>query len=208
MFRVALRRQQRELSMKKSRKVRGKTFIVLGISGSGKDTQAQFLLKAIGGHRLSTGDGLRAMAKKKNMVGRYVARALKRGGLLPAWAPIYLWLFEFINDLEGDESVIFTSGPRRVEEAQLLDVFCHDLGRAAPVAIHLALPIRVARERLMARRRGDDTPQAIEGRLRFYEEHVRDVIAYFRRKGRLISINGNQSMDAVWRDIKKALKIR
>ena len=194
--------------MSKPHAGRGRTFIVLGISGSGKDTQARFLLQAIKGHRISTGDGLRAMAKRKNLVGRYVARALKDGGLLPAWAPIYLWLSEFVNDLHGDESVIFTSGPRRVEEAQLLDVFCRDLGRALPVVIHLALPIRVARARLMTRGRGDDTPQAIEGRLRFYEEHVRDVIAYFRRKRRLIAINGNQSVDAVWRDIKKALKIR
>ena len=148
------------------------------------------------------------MAKKKNRVGKYVARVLKSGRLLPAWAPIYLWLSEFVNDLRGDEPVIFTSGPRRVEEAQLLDVFCRDLGRALPIVIHLRLPIGVARERLMARGRTDDTPQAIESRLRYYEEHVRDVIAYFRRKRRLIVINGNQPVDAVWRDIKKTLKIR
>lgn len=189
-------------------KRRARTYIVLGVSGSGKDTQAGFLLRAITkARRISTGDGLRAMAKKRNAVGRYVRGVLRDGRLLPAWAPIYLWLSEFVERLRGDETTIFTSGPRRVDEAELLDAFCRDLGRDLPVMIHLNIPHAVARERLLSRRRGDDTPKVIAERLKFYEKHVRDVVRYYRRQGRCIEINGNQTPERVWSDIRKALRL-
>src|SRR3989344_3487338 len=153
-----------------------KTYIILGISGSGKDTQAQFLLKTLPkARRISTGDGMREMIKRKNAVGRYVAKVLSRGELLPAWTPIHLWLSEFAERIEGDESVLFTSGPRRIEEARLLDSFLTDIGRPVPQAIYLPLDPSVAAFRLRARGRHDDPPQAIRARVSFFNRYVRPV---------------------------------
>lgn len=197
------------MSMNRRALGKAKTYIVLGVSGSGKDTQAAFLFRALPkARRISTGDGMRKMIKRKNAVGRYVAGVLSRGGLLPAWTPIYLWLSEFAEKLDGDESVLFTSGPRRIEEARLLDSFLRDIGRSAPMAIYLRIRPSVAAARLRARGRHDDTPVAIRGRIAFFNEHVRPVINYYRQSGRLIEVNGDQPIPKVWAEIKQKLHLR
>src|SRR3989344_6696549 len=166
------------------------TYIILGISGSGKDTQAVFLAKALPkACRISTGDGMRKLVRRRNSVGRYVSKVLSRGGLLPAWTPIYLWLSEFAKRSDGDESLLFTSGPRRIEEARMLDAFLRDIGRPKPTAVYLRIAPSVAAARLRARGRHDDTPAAIRARIAFFNEHVRPVISYYRRSGRLVEVN-------------------
>lgn len=195
--------------MSRSEARSAQTIILLGVSGSGKDTQAEFLLRTWGrrGKRISTGDGLRHMMRKQNLVGRYVKGVLGRGGLMPAWGPVYVWLSAFIERLHGDEHLVFTGAPRRIEEAIMLDGFMRDIGRSLPRAIYLAVPDRAARDRLLSRGRHDDTGRAIRGRLSYFKAHVTKVIHYYRRRRRLIEINGDQDVRAVWRDIKKALKI-
>ncbi len=185
------------------------TIIFLGVSGSGKDTQAEFLLRAWGrrGSAISTGDGLRRIARRPGRVGRYVKRVLDRGGLMPAWGPAHIWLSAFIERLGGDEHIVFTGAPRRIEEAAMLDGFMRDIGRPLPRAIYLAVPDRVARGRLFSRGRADDTARAIQRRINFFNVHVSKVIRYYRRRRRLIEINGNQDVRAVRRDIRKALQL-
>ena len=188
---------------------RAKTVIVMGVSGSGKDTQASFLLKALPkARRISTGDGLRRMSRRRGVIGDFVRSILNKGGLFPAWTPIYLWLSEIIERMDGDESFIFTSGPRRLEEARMLDQVLTDLGRPLPLAFYLKLSPKVAAERLQRRGRTDDNAHAIANRLAFFKEHVRPVIEHYRSIGRLVEIDGNQSVDGVWMDMKKKLKLR
>ena len=187
-----------------------RTIIFLGISGSGKDTQADFLVAALGkrGLEISTGDGLREMAKRPNSVGLFVKDTMERGGLMPAWGPMYVWLKKFTETLNGNEHVVFTGAPRRIEEAEIMDGFMTDIGRPLPVAIHLELDPKIARKRLLGRGRSDDNRKAILGRLSFFKKHVLKVVHYYERKSRLIKIDGRQTPDAVWRDIRKALKLR
>ncbi len=186
---------------------RGRTIILLGISGSGKGTQASLLSGHLRGSvNISTGDSFRRMAKKKNLLGRFLAAILKEGDLVPYWGPAYVWLTRFFERLKGDEDVILDGAPRRIEEARMLDDFMHDLGRPLPIAIYLELPPAAARQRLLKRGRADDNRRAILERFRFFKAYVRPVVGYYRRHGRLITVNGGQAASAVWRDIKRALR--
>ena len=195
--------------MNRAKVAKAKTFCILGPSGSGKDTQAEFLLKLLPkARRISTGDGMRRVMHEKNAVGEYVKMVHDHGKLLPAWTPIFLWLKEFFEHLDGDESVLFTSGPRRVEEARMLDQFLKDIGRPLPVVIYLRTSQSVAIGRLMKRRRSDDGIRAIRNRLAFFNKHVRPVLAYFRRSGRLIEIDGEKSIPEVWGEIKRKLRLK
>jgi adenylate kinase len=55
--------------------------------------------------------------------------------------------------------------------------------------------------------RSDDTAEAINNRLNYFEERVMSVIKYYEEQGRLIKINGEQPIKAVFQDILKAIKI-
>ena len=53
--------------------------------------------------------------------------------------------------------------------------------------------------------RKDDNPEAIENRMEFFEKSVKPVIKYYEDQGRLIRINGGQSIEHVFKDILKAI---
>ena len=54
--------------------------------------------------------------------------------------------------------------------------------------------------------RPDDTDKAINNRMSYFEESVMPAIKFFEEKGKLIKINGEQSIEDVFKDILKAVK--
>jgi len=59
---------------------------------------------------------------------------------------------------------------------------------------------------LMAR--PDDNPAAIENRLAYFDNEVLEVLDYYKKDGRLITINGEQSIEKVFEDILKTFGAR
>jgi len=53
--------------------------------------------------------------------------------------------------------------------------------------------------------REDDKPEAIKTRLKIYHQTAEPTIEYYRQKGKLIEINGNQPVEKVFEDIVNAL---
>lgn len=54
--------------------------------------------------------------------------------------------------------------------------------------------------------RADDKPEAIKSRLDYYDDIVSKAVDYYEGQGRLIKINGEQSIEDVHKDIMRALK--
>ncbi len=197
------------VDVSKQRIGKARTIVLLGISGSGKGVQSKRLLRAIPGSVIvSTGEGLRHASRRENLLGCYIRGILRHGDLVPYWGAAHIWLSAFFERLQGDEPLVFDGAPRRIEEAGMLDDFMRDVGRPLPIAIYLRLSAHAARRRLLKRRRADDNLRAIAERFRFFDHSVRPVVRYYRRRGRLITVNGEQPIPEVWRDIRKALKIR
>lgn len=181
----------------------------LGVSGSGKGTQAALLAQVLLHARVvSTGEAFRSIVKRKNFLGNYIRKIYDRGGLMPYWAAAHVWLNIFFQNLQQNESIIFEGAPRRIEEAPMLDHFMRDIGRSLPIAIYLKLSSREAERRLLSRGRYDDNNHAIRGRIKFFHEHVQPVIEYYRRHQRLITIEGERSVGEIQSDIRKALRLR
>lgn len=57
-------------------------------------------------------------------------------------------------------------------------------------------------------RRDDDKPEIISARIKFYERENASLINYWRRQGKLIEINGEQSIKKAQSDILRQIKIR
>ncbi len=55
--------------------------------------------------------------------------------------------------------------------------------------------------------RKDDNPEIIKRRLKIFMKETQPVINYFKKKGLLIEINGEQSINKVFEDILKVIKI-
>lgn len=55
--------------------------------------------------------------------------------------------------------------------------------------------------------RSDDTPEAISRRLELYHKDTQPLIDFYRDKGILVEVNGDQSIEQVEADIAKALGI-
>ena len=53
--------------------------------------------------------------------------------------------------------------------------------------------------------RDDDKPETIQNRLDVYEKNTSPLVEYYRGQGLLKSVNGAQSMEAVYADVKEAL---
>lgn len=53
--------------------------------------------------------------------------------------------------------------------------------------------------------RGDDTPDGVTKRLKFFYEGTMPVIDQYREKGLLIEVDGNQSVEKVFKDIIKQI---
>jgi len=54
--------------------------------------------------------------------------------------------------------------------------------------------------------RDDDKAETVERRIRVYMEQTSPLIEYYRQKGLLMEVNGEQSIDEVSKDILKAIK--
>ena len=55
--------------------------------------------------------------------------------------------------------------------------------------------------------RPDDKMEVIEKRLEEYKKETIPSINYYKKRGRLIKINGEQSIENVFKDILKAIKM-
>jgi adenylate kinase len=54
--------------------------------------------------------------------------------------------------------------------------------------------------------RPDDNPEAINNRLAYFDKEVLEVLDYYKKGNRLITVNGEQSIEKVFEDILKAVK--
>lgn len=99
--------------------------------------------------------------------------------------------------------------PRTLLQAEMLDTALGFYHLYPLKVILLELNEAKAVERLVKRGREDDTETAIRERLRWYREEVEPIIDYYRKKPGhvVITINADQSVEAVHGDIRKELKL-
>lgn len=171
----------------------GKTFVFLGKSGAGKDTQARYLAKLVKSKNIdllwiSTGDLGRKVAEKDTLLGHYVADILKKGYFFPNWLQVGLWFNSLAQHLTEKNTVIFPSSPRLLIEAKQIDQVMSDLQRSMPIPIYIDITDEEAVKRLKKRARNDDTNQAIKERIKNFKRYVLPIIQWYGK--RVIKING------------------
>ncbi len=182
---------------------------MLGRSGSGKGTQARFIVKRLeraGGIHVSTGELLRSFMHRTGPAAEIARRVMRQGGLHPSWLAAYLWLGVIIDEGGGTRHLVFDGACRRLFEAKLLDEVMRWHGRPLPFCIYIDISRREAMRRLLSRGRSDDTIAAIGRRLDYFSKEVVPVLRYYQKSGRMISVDGEQPPERVFAEIDRALR--
>ncbi len=186
-----------------------KVVIVLGKSGSGKGTQVEKLAEKYKLKIISSGNLLRQRQAQDDFVGRRIGEIIDAGGLVPTPVIFHMWLHELEAAREDKtiSGVIFEGSPRKLYEAWMLDeTLWFYYVDANEVILHLDISDEEAQKRLLERGRVDDTKEAILERLLWYREQVMPAVNYYKEKGKLIEIAGEQSIEDVAREIAEKPK--
>jgi len=203
--------------------------VLLGPPGSGKGTQGEKLGSELGYTRLSTGDMLREAVRNGTTLGIKAKGFMDSGGLVPNDLIIGL-MKEKISEVEG--GVIFDGFPRTVEQADALgreieiDLAINLAGEDEELVARLtdrrSCPKCNAVYHLTSNppmkegvcdkcgsalyQRDDDKATTVQNRLKVYRDNTFPLIAYYKDKGKLVTIMGEGPIDDIFAKVKKAVQ--
>lgn len=207
--------------------------ILFGPQGCGKGTQGQLLADRFDIPLIGAGEMFRAEIADGTSLGKLAKKYVESGALAPDEL-VNAIVAHHLKRVDISHGFILDGYPRNVEQATYLDRVAkvnlalqikisdkealHRLtGRVQCVACkqvyHLieSPPIKpgvcaLCGHRL--KRRTDDTEELIRNRLATYHFMTEPIAAYYRQRGVLLNINGEQAIPYVFEDImKKAAKL-
>ena len=182
--------------------------LLLGPPGAGKGTQAERLVKALGIPQIATGDMLRAAAKAGTPIGREAAGYMERGELVPDAVVIGV-AEERLRQPDARAGFILDGFPRTAGQAEALDRMLEQLGVRLERCVALRLDEETLVRRLLKRAaiegRSDDSEATIRKRMRVYRESTEPLVDYYRRRGVLVEVDGEGSIETVGKRIGEAL---
>jgi len=189
------------------------TFVFFGQAGSGKGTQikllADFLKNKDGKEVLSvsTGEGFRELAKSGNFTSKRVKGIMERGELVPDFLTTTIFADMLSNSLTPEKHLITDGYPRTVTQSESLDVMMKFFERENVKVINIELSEEEAVKRNMLRGRADDTEESLKRRFNEHKNNVIPAMNFFKEKEgyEILTINGEQSIEDVHKDIIKAL---
>ena len=183
--------------------------LLLGPQGAGKGTQGRLIASEYGIPHVATGDMLRAAMADGSELGRQVRPIYDSGRLVPDNLMIAL-IRERLSGEDAREGFVLDGFPRTMAQADALEETLREIGRDLDVVFEFQIPDEVGRERMLKRAseegRTDDTPEAIDERLRLYHEETKPLIEYYRTRGNLVGVHGDRPVNQVFSEIQQTLE--
>ena len=206
--------------------------LILGAPGAGKGTQSDRIVSEFGVEHVTTGDALRANKEmdighldlEYDTPGEYmdqgelvpdvvvneiVEKALSEAdGYVLDGYPRNLEQAETLSEMTDLDAVLYLD----VDEDVLVDRLtgrrvCEECGATYHVDFNPPEEEGVCEEcGGDLYQREDDTEETARERIRVYEENTAPVVDYFREKGVVVEIDGEQTPDEVWEGVKDAIE--
>jgi adenylate kinase len=178
--------------------------LMIAAPGGGKGTQGDRLAAKFGVRHISSGDVLRAEVRAGTPAGLQIAGFQQRGDLVPDEI-VFELLTPVVSAAAARGGYILDGFPRTVPQAMT----AADLGRRLDLTLDAAVYLNVSEpvliQRLLARARADDTAEVIEHRLQVFAEVASPLVAYYRDRGILVEVNGDQPPEAITEEIQARL---
>jgi adenylate kinase len=207
-------------------------YVILGVQGSGKGTQAGLLANDLDLVHIAVGDIFRWNVQHHTKLGAQVRRTMS-AGLLVSDDLVEGVVRQRLSDHDWNFGFIIDGFPRNRKQAEFF-LESYDIDGV----IHLDLPDSEVRRRVLARRlcsgcgmdynlianspavpgrcdscggelvqREDDTEEALAVRLREYHEKTDPVLEVFRRKEFVITVDARPEPEVVQQAIRNGLAL-
>jgi adenylate kinase len=184
--------------------------LMIAPPGAGKGTQGALIAGHFSIPHIATGDLLRDHVARGTALGQAVGTYLDRGELVPDQIVLDMVREAMIAAKAAGGGFVLDGIPRNMEQARAAYEIGRELGMTADVALHLQADDAELTRRLLARaaleHRSDDTAQVIAQRLALYHEVTAPIVAWYRDRGILVSVDAMRSAQEVGREILVALE--
>jgi adenylate kinase len=207
-------------------------YVIMGIQGSGKGTQAKLLAADFDLVHMSVGDIFRWNVEQHTKLGAQVRRIMAVGALVDDEL-VESIVRQRLQDHDWNYGFIVDGFPRNRRQAEFF-LESYDIDGV----ILLELPDEEVSRRVLSRRlcpscgldynvigrrpdvadtcdscgsklvtREDDNPEALAARLRDYHDKTRPIIELFERKEFVARVDATLSVEAVQADIRRQLDL-
>ena len=210
--------------------------VLLGAPGAGKGTQAELLAEWLSLPTVSSGDLFREAIDAGTPLGRRAKEYIDRGELVPDQVTIDMVAERLsrpdcaggvildgfprtVTQAQALEELLGRMG-RRVDAVIYIEVSpevllrrlagrwtCSQCG-AVYHEVYSPEAVKGVCDNCGGKlvQREDDTPQVQRRRIEVYQERTAPVIAYYREKGILSEVDGEQDVEAVQRDLRAVIE--
>jgi adenylate kinase len=207
-------------------------YIIMGVQGSGKGTQAQLLKKELDLVHISVGDIFRWNIQNHTKLGARIKRLVAGGELVPDEV-VEEVMRDRLNQHDWNFGFILDGFPRNRNQAEFF-LESYDID----AVLQIEVPDEVVLERILARRlcskcgldynlihhrpakpdvcdvcggqlvvRADDNPEAIRARLADYHTKTEPTLELFRTKGLIVRVDGTRPAAEVYQELRKQLRL-
>jgi adenylate kinase len=184
--------------------------ILLGPPGVGKGTQAKILVQELGIPQLSTGDILRSAIAAKTPMGLAAKEVMDRGDLVSDDIVNGI-VSERIDQADCARGFILDGFPRTIVQADALGAMLTQKGLKLDGVVEITADADTLVNRVATRAketggvRADDNAEVVRKRLEVYRELTEPLVAYYRAKGLLKTVDGMAPVTEVTAAIRHAL---
>jgi adenylate kinase len=184
--------------------------LMIAPPGAGKGTQGVLIAAHFNIPHIATGELLRDHVARRTALGQAVQAYLDRGELVPDQIVLDMTREAIIAAKAAGGGYILDGIPRNMAQARAAYDIARELGMTADVALHLQADDAELTRRLLARaaleHRADDTAEVIAQRLALYHDVTAPILAWYRDRGILVSVDAMRPAGEVGREILAALE--
>lgn len=186
-----------------------KYIVLLGAPGAGKGTQAKLLEKHLGLPQISTGDLFRQNLANQTELGQLARSYMDKGELVPDQVTVAMVRDRLLQP-DCENGGILDGFPRTLAQAHALDELLAEFNGRINLAPYIFVEPDILVSRLVKRAelegRSDDNLETIQNRMRVYLSQTAPLLAYYRDKGLLVEIDGDQPIEAVQSALIQAIE--
>lgn len=210
-----------------------KNMLIMGAPGAGKGTQAENIVKFYAVPHISTGDMFRAAIANKTELGVLAKSYIDQGKLVPDEVTVGI-VKDRLNEADCKNGFLLDGFPRTLNQAEKFADILKELNICIDLVINIDVNQDKLVNRIVGRRicpkcgrtyhvvynkpavegicddckseliqRKDDTVETVATRLEVYNKQTEPLINYY--KDIVVNVNGDQDVDKVFAEVKKAI---